>query len=1179
MRPSLLLLLWGCADPGVLPPRPAPGTLTLTGPTGPFVGGDTRTLSVGRADPFENVALWASRTTGAPVACPPRLADCLALSRPITFAGQDRTRGAGTANLTVTFPDLPRDEVLHFQAGTDDATSSVLDVRVLSPRLDHDGDGLRSGEERALGTDPRDADSDGDRLTDGEEVALGTDPTRNDTDADRIRDGRETQLGLDPLADDTDGDGLRDGDELDFGTDPLVVDSDGDGTADGLEVDDDTDPLDPLDPWPVTDSGAPTPAELCPPGEVPACWGACVPDTRGDDVCDRAFDCPRYSDDRLDCAVDPTPPSVCASNEVVGCFGGCRVPTDGDGTCEVDAQCPRADWDGDDCPGGGGPTLRAFVAVNEPGDLAQLAGIAHLDGALHLRLSGSVDLPDLRSVTDLVVDGPSEVRLPALVSVDGAVDLAGPLQRVELPALAGVRDTLRIAATELGPTTLPIRRLGGALEVVAGPASLTLPALTDGNTLTLTSPELAHLSAPALTRVAGVLFSGGLQSVDLPLLVEIDTSLRAVDATDLDLDLPALAHVGFNVDLRNSLTRLSLPALPSAGRLQVSTDTLRAVELDALTTLADLQWTTTGLATLSMPSLVETGATRIRSYGLEVLDLPALEDFGRLNGLSSPELVSLDLSSLPQTPSQFWRGGFFLGTDAPLDLRLGAPFVRDLTLPNAGRIELPNATGASRLNLAGDDLQVVAPLLRDVDELTLHLTNPLTLDLDDVGILRLTADGAGRLSLPALVDPHAGRMANPNVPIRRDDPHFQISGTAAVRLHAPALTRVAALRLVDSFAVDLPSLAETWSIRLTCTDASTPQTLSLPALTRAYEITAGDWLPDRPWVFRTDRSCVEGLDLPALTHVGGLRMPDSPALRDVRLPALTDAETLELQDIDALQTVDLSALERLGADVAAPALLGLPYAADRRVPPTGLWMRRVAGAYPLSLPALDAAETLELTENTGLLDLHAPLLRALGTLRLSEQAPTRWGDVTTVGTAPTFDLVLPSLERVDALFVLHDRRLARLDLPALTELGTWVRALDAPALTRLTAPALRHTTGWVDAVHAPHLRAVDLAQLETVGRLAWSQTGLSAVDTPRLRIAEDDVSAWENASLSRWSLPALERARGLYFVDNPVLRTLEVPALQRVVDVTLLDLPSLAVCTVLPPTAQVAQLERDTCTP
>jgi outer membrane protein OmpA-like peptidoglycan-associated protein len=114
---------------------------------------------------------------------------------------------------------------------------------------DYDQDGLKNGQEKALGTDPKNPDSDGDGLKDGDEVNLyKTLPLKADTDGDGLKDGEEVlRYKTDPLVADTDKDGLKDGEEvMQYNTDPLVADTDKDGLKDGEEVlKYKTDPLNP----------------------------------------------------------------------------------------------------------------------------------------------------------------------------------------------------------------------------------------------------------------------------------------------------------------------------------------------------------------------------------------------------------------------------------------------------------------------------------------------------------------------------------------------------------------------------------------------------------------------------------------------------------------------------------------------------------------------------------------------------------------------------------------------------------------------------------------------------------------------------------------------------------------------------------------------------------------------
>ncbi len=116
--------------------------------------------------------------------------------------------------------------------------------------IDHDGDGLSTGVEQALGTRFWDPDTDDDRYSDLEELLAGClpdDPASHpgpggtgcmlvDSDADGLSDNLEEAFGTgDVLTDDYDGDGISDLLEVIYGYDPAEADTDGDGLLDGVE--------------------------------------------------------------------------------------------------------------------------------------------------------------------------------------------------------------------------------------------------------------------------------------------------------------------------------------------------------------------------------------------------------------------------------------------------------------------------------------------------------------------------------------------------------------------------------------------------------------------------------------------------------------------------------------------------------------------------------------------------------------------------------------------------------------------------------------------------------------------------------------------------------------------------------------------------------------------------------
>jgi hypothetical protein len=143
------------------------------------------------------------------------------------------------------------------QDGQTSAADTTTFTVVPDPN-DPDGDGLPTGQEGPIGTNPNDPDSDDDGLTDGAEVNThGTEPLNPDTDGDGLLDGAEVNThGTDPLDPDTDNDGLTDGQEvkgvkirerfevcnkkvrnsITVTTNPLVKDTDKDGLSDGKEV-------------------------------------------------------------------------------------------------------------------------------------------------------------------------------------------------------------------------------------------------------------------------------------------------------------------------------------------------------------------------------------------------------------------------------------------------------------------------------------------------------------------------------------------------------------------------------------------------------------------------------------------------------------------------------------------------------------------------------------------------------------------------------------------------------------------------------------------------------------------------------------------------------------------------------------------------------------------------------
>jgi hypothetical protein len=118
-------------------------------------------------------------------------------------------------------------------------------------------------------------DPDLDGLTTGAELEIGTDPMNPDTNGDGIPDGLEVRMGLSPTNPDMDGDGLDNWTERRIGTDPFNPDTDGDGYNDKV----DCFPLDPTrNSCPgVSGAGCPITITLTQPAGLAASTSVCQP--------------------------------------------------------------------------------------------------------------------------------------------------------------------------------------------------------------------------------------------------------------------------------------------------------------------------------------------------------------------------------------------------------------------------------------------------------------------------------------------------------------------------------------------------------------------------------------------------------------------------------------------------------------------------------------------------------------------------------------------------------------------------------------------------------------------------------------------------------------------------------------------------------------------------------------
>jgi hypothetical protein len=1029
--------------------------------------------------------VWAA-VDGAPGrACPGVLAPvCLDIGAP--FAVQ--VSGTSTSRRVSATWTPPREERLALQGVAVGASSMDISrvevVEVLSEGGDRDADGVANGAELDLGWDPLVADGDGDGLRDGDELAIGADPRRPDTDGDGLSDRGEFDRGTNPTRRDTDGDRLNDLDEVARGTDPLRADTDGDLVDDGEEIADGTDPLDPRDPfdWEPVDTGssdtaAPRP---CLEDEILGCWGGCVPDTRADEVCDRWLDCPRLRADRLDCEVAPPAP-VCAPGTILGCWGDCVPFVDlGDGACEAELACPMRQWDGGDCPAPVGATVQGSVRIAGAADVAALAGVVEVEGTLVVA-PGAPDplvLPELVAAGAVVFEpgGPAVARLPALLVVDGAVDLrSDTLRELEAPALeVVVHDVSVTSATALEALRLPaLAHIGDAL------------VLRD-------APRLAEVALGDLTTTHGLNLSGQLPALDLrlPRLTSVGGRVFLDDLEMGELDLSALEALDGAVELEDVVvSALRLGALASP--LQLSGD------LDA--------------AVVDLGSVTEVVSLFVRCGGDCAWDLSAVETAGTLIVEGPGASVQLDR----------------LVAAASLRLLAGTA---DVSLPAltacAGTLEARGASVAAPLLATASRVDVTATGAADLRALVsarVVAASGASVRLDALAVadqLTLGVTGPNRVELPELVQLDADVVWPPPCCGRPGVGSLVVSGSPGATVVAPRLERLAQGDLGVG-RVELPVLQEALLL-----DAR--GVVVAPALTRVGQLRfyAGSGPPSLDAVAEVTQLDVDGgvvdLVLPALTRATGVRV--------------TSRE---------LMTLSLPALVEVG-------LVYVPRWVGARSPVEGVKVSH-SSLPRLALPNLARVSWLDL-QGGDLVAVDLPRLEVAESVLLMEEGDRYdWREVLTITTTGFADppvttalaLNLPSLASVASFDVLHERRLATLWLPALTDLRGRLRVHDVPSLTAVGFPALEETTAvaWINLMFLPSLTTVALPRAHTLGRLASVDTGLEVLRAPALVHLLDHLTAYDNASLREVRAPLLRDTVQVYLDNNAALTTVELPRL------------------------------------
>jgi hypothetical protein len=882
---------------------------------------------------------------------------------------------------------------------------------------------------------------------------------------------------------------------------------------------------------------------LCAESDVMNCYGVCVPDTRGDGTCERWLACGRLVWDGGDCdGPRDVPAPACAAGTLVSCWGTCEPASfSANGACDEVFACPRRAWDGGDCAQPAGATLRGSLLIDDAGDLAALVGVSELQGTI------------------TIADGaPASIELPDLVAVQGITVRSDTLETLSLPALSHITRSLIVYDGDaLQSVSAPaLRVIGGDLTVLEDDATFSVPQLAHvGHSVDVRldaapSDELAALRSvgwmvvshgttlPALTSVGSDMTASDV--TELPALVTVGGALR-VDSV-AGVDLPALATVGRELTLF-APGSVTAPLLTSARALDLRG--AASATFEALAVLLELRGDLGGPVLLPQVGRL----SEVSLHGGH-LDAPALASVGELwlDG------TTVDLPALAVVDRMLWVED--VAVSLPALTSAGEAWVRtaQLTADALVTIEavsvLPGSVHMAALAYI-DDLTagvvtpdaLALPSLVEARRVSVDAQAPVTLAALRWAE-RLATGGVAVTSLPSLESVGDRAQWPLNALATACDATVSVEGlTVDGPVSAPALLRASQLFVEAHGVGEVAGLSALREVQRVVISSEVPYVAGqaqLPALRRLMSLQVEDALGGPI-----------DLALPALEELGHLRAMDAAALRTVDLPGAAHVASVDVYDAPALERLDLGTLVDFEApllpDACRPWFVG-PVDQGR-----GLTLQGVTALTEVSLPGVTWLPALRVSDAAALLRVNLPQVIAAGAILVSEQNDVAWSDITTDAlTEPPstaeLDLVWPLLATVDDLFLLHDRRLTEVTLPALTDVTSRLRLHDLPALTAVSMPALEEQSapGWLNFVNDPALVAVDLPLARVVGRLGFVNTGMTQLDWPGIERVLDHLSVYDNPALASISLPAATEALQIFLDNNPSLAMLDLGALQTV---------------------------------
>jgi hypothetical protein len=560
-----------------------------------------------------------------------------------------------------------------------------------------------------------------------------------------------------------------------------------------------------------------------------------------------------------------------------------------------------------------------------------------------------------------------------------------------------------------------------------------------------------------------------------------------------------------------------------------------------------------------IPSL--NGGTTLRSVAgalwmegnskLESLSFPALESVGYLGIRDQPALTTVDLPVLMTARGlEFRANGALTTLDLPAlrsvdDVRsctqVGPPDHDFRPWACGGGLEL--MANPLLANVRLPSLQTVGGLFASDNASLAEVALPALGFADSVEVIGNPA--LESLDLPLLVEVHSIRTCyGAEPPITACVAGFLVEGNPNLaHLDIASLATAGTLRVAETLigSFELPVLASVASVSLEGNRSM--GTVLLPGIT---------------------------------TPTPSVAISGNATLRTIVLP-LKGAWTLSFEGNPALTALDLSDLGSVNSLIVSfnPALPGLVLPRLTTAQAIYAWSNDAMTA--IRVPVLESAFVVSLTANPSLAEVWLPALASLGALEVIDN-PVLTGlglEVLSPSTLRWRILVTGnrSLPECDVLTLVAGARAADSTGPALVFGNDSTEPCTASPVCpgRLRVESLLDWSAFVDRActevagdllfAGSELTLLDLPGLRRVGGslVVRDTASLAALRLPAL-VSSGEVQILRNATLPVLRLESLTEANAIWIEGNPGLTTMDLPKLQYLFNLTVIDNPRLPEC-------------------